>query len=282
MKFSPVAAMARRPSTVATPAVCPGAAATAAPSSSNTARSHAAAARSCNATPPQPYQPEQWPVPRPPAGELVQFRALLSALTRCRASSRGRARSFVRSFGVRCGSSSPGCAGTTGVCDSTSPWRWSALGSETTTAASSVTESKPTSPVQTLIIHGFGYYTGYPKDLGPSRIIPFTSERQFVQLLHEGRPVVVAFTIKCTYTQHLDKVLEEAAATFYPHIKFVRVSYFASLWKFNIVYAASQGKSVDPNITKYSVKVLPFNYDQSLYGFREYFKKHGFKYSETN
>uniref|UniRef100_A0A452ZTP3 Thioredoxin domain-containing protein n=1 Tax=Aegilops tauschii subsp. strangulata TaxID=200361 RepID=A0A452ZTP3_AEGTS len=68
------------------------------------------------------------------------------------------------------------------------------------------------------------YYTGYPKDLGPSRIIPFTSERQFVQLLHEGRPVVVAFTIKCTYTQHLDKVLEEAAATFYPHIKFVRLS----------------------------------------------------------
>jgi len=44
--------------------------------------------------------------------------------------------------------------------------------------------------------------------------------------LHEGRPVVVAFTIKCTYTQHLDKVLEEAAATFYPHIKFVRVSYY--------------------------------------------------------
>jgi hypothetical protein len=67
------------------------------------------------------------------------------------------------------------------------------------------------------------YYTGYPKDLGPSRIIPFTSERQFVQLLHEGRPIVVAFTIKCTYTHHLDKVLEEAAATFYPHIKFVRV-----------------------------------------------------------
>ncbi|XP_062232725.1 uncharacterized protein LOC133930045 isoform X2 [Phragmites australis] len=111
------------------------------------------------------------------------------------------------------------------------------------------------------------YYTGYPKDLGPSRIIPFTSERQFVQLLNEGRPVVVAFTIKCTYTQHLDKVLEEAAATFYPHIKFVR--------------AASQGKSLDPNITKYSVKVLPFNYDQSVYGFQEYFKKHRFNYVET-
>ncbi|XP_051203446.1 uncharacterized protein [Lolium perenne] len=112
------------------------------------------------------------------------------------------------------------------------------------------------------------YYTGYPKDLGPSRIIPFTSERQFVQLLHEGRPVVVAFTIKCTYTQHLDKVLEEAAATFYPHVKFVR--------------AANPGKIADQNITKYSAKVLPFNYDQSVYGFREYFKKYGFKYSETN
>ncbi|XP_025818745.1 uncharacterized protein LOC112895086 isoform X2 [Panicum hallii] len=142
------------------------------------------------------------------------------------------------------------------------------------------------------------YYTGYPKDLGPSRIIPFTSERQFVQLLHEGR---------CTYTHHLDKVLEEAAATFYPHIKFVRAVNILLLrcqvecpkypgfcltrqrneYPFVEVFynpeqAASQGKSVDPNITKYSVKVLPFNYDQSVYGFREYFKKHGFKYSETN
>ncbi|XP_066321594.1 uncharacterized protein [Miscanthus floridulus] len=132
------------------------------------------------------------------------------------------------------------------------------------------------------------YYTGYPKDLGPSRIIPFTSERQFVQLLHEGR---------CTYTQHLDKLLEEAAATFYPHVKFVRVECpkypgFCLTRQWNeypfveVFYspeqAASQGKSVDPNITKYSVKVLPFNYDQSMYGFREYFRKHGFKCSETN
>uniref|UniRef100_A0A453RH91 Thioredoxin domain-containing protein n=1 Tax=Aegilops tauschii subsp. strangulata TaxID=200361 RepID=A0A453RH91_AEGTS len=141
------------------------------------------------------------------------------------------------------------------------------------------------------------YYTGYPKDLGPSRIIPFTSERQFVQLLHEGRPVVVAFTIKCTYTQHLDKVLEEAAATFYPHIKFVRVECpkypgfcltrqkteypFLEVF-YNPEQAANPGKIVDPSITKYSAKVLPFNYDQSVYGFREYFKKYGFKYSETN
>uniref|UniRef100_A0A0E0A9S8 Thioredoxin domain-containing protein n=1 Tax=Oryza glumipatula TaxID=40148 RepID=A0A0E0A9S8_9ORYZ len=144
---------------------------------------------------------------------------------------------------------------------------------------------------------GGRYYTGYPKDLGPSRIIPFTSERQFMQLLHEGRPVVVAFTIKCTYTQHLDKVLEEAAATFHPHVKFVRVECpkypgfcltrqkneypFIEVF-YNPEQAASPGKVVDPNVTKYSVKVLPFNYDQSMYGFREYFKKHGFKYFETN
>ncbi|KAI4975222.1 hypothetical protein ZWY2020_048829 [Hordeum vulgare] len=156
------------------------------------------------------------------------------------------------------------------------------------------------------------YYTGYPKDLGPSRIIPFTSERQFVQLLHEGRPVVVAFTIKCTYLQHLDKVLEEAAATFYPHIIFFglfshlqekqlygklrcgmpKVSWvlpheakteypFLEVF-YNPEQAANPGKIVDPSVTKYSAKVLPFNYDQSVYGFREYFKKYGFKYSETN
>ncbi|RXH78609.1 hypothetical protein DVH24_002127 [Malus domestica] len=56
------------------------------------------------------------------------------------------------------------------------------------------------------------------KDLGPSRVIHFTSEREFVQLLHEGHPVVVAFTLRCNLTKHLDGVLEEAAAEFYPHL----------------------------------------------------------------
>ncbi|KAF8377532.1 hypothetical protein HHK36_030914 [Tetracentron sinense] len=70
-----------------------------------------------------------------------------------------------------------------------------------------------------------GYYTGYPKDLGPSRVIHFTSEREFVQLLHEDHSVVVAFTIRSNYTKHFDKVLEEAAVEFYPHVKFMRVRY---------------------------------------------------------
>ncbi|XP_061992318.1 uncharacterized protein LOC133710295 isoform X2 [Rosa rugosa] len=109
------------------------------------------------------------------------------------------------------------------------------------------------------------YYTGYPKDLGPSRVIHFTSEREFVQLLHEGYPVVVAFTIRCNLTQHLDKVLEEAAAEFYPHVKFMRTS--------------SQGRVADPNITKYSVKVLPFHNDTSAYGFREFFRRNGIRSS---
>ncbi|XP_076909115.1 uncharacterized protein LOC143566251 [Bidens hawaiensis] len=67
------------------------------------------------------------------------------------------------------------------------------------------------------------YYTGYPKDLGPSKVINFTSEREFVHLLHQGHPVIVAFTIKSNYTKHLDKVLYEAAAEFDPQIKFLRV-----------------------------------------------------------
>ncbi|OAY62831.1 uncharacterized protein LOC109709937 [Ananas comosus] len=141
------------------------------------------------------------------------------------------------------------------------------------------------------------YYTGYPKDRGPSRIIPFTSERQFVQLLHEGRPVVVAFTIKCPYTKHLDEVLEDAAAEFYPQIKFIRVecpkypgfciTRQKNEYPFIEIFhspeqAANQGRTVDLNITKYSVKVLPFNYDQSVYGFREFFKRHGISYSQAN
>ncbi|KAH0456845.1 hypothetical protein IEQ34_014752 [Dendrobium chrysotoxum] len=131
------------------------------------------------------------------------------------------------------------------------------------------------------------YYTGHPKEFGPSRIIHFTSERQFVQLLHEGQPVVAAFTIKCPYTKHFDSVLEEAAAEFYPNIRFVRVecpkypgfciARQRKDYPFIEIFhspeeAANQAKVADANITKYSVK---FNYDISPYGFREFFKKHG-------
>ncbi|KAF8390470.1 hypothetical protein HHK36_024996 [Tetracentron sinense] len=198
-----------------------------------------------------------------------------------------------------------------------------------------------------MLSWNFRYYTGYPKDLGPSRVIHFTSEREFVQLLHEDHSVVVAFTIRSNYTKHFDKVLEEAAVEFYPHVKFMRVEcpkypgfcitrqrkdypfieifhspeqvglpllyvdlihsgligiapkqslidclrwlmiYFqpvedgkvaalchAVIYHF-LEKAANQGKIADPNITKYSVKVLPFNYDISVYGFREFFKRHG-------
>ncbi|XP_048447975.1 uncharacterized protein LOC103950443 [Pyrus x bretschneideri] len=134
------------------------------------------------------------------------------------------------------------------------------------------------------------YYTGYPKDLGPSRVIHFTSEREFVQLLHEGHPVVVAFTLRCNLTKHLDEVLEEAAAEFYPHVKFMRVecpkypgfciTRQRKEYPFiEIFHSPQQGRVADANITKYSVKVLPFNYDTSAYGFREFFKRHGIQSS---
>ncbi|EYU26029.1 hypothetical protein MIMGU_mgv1a024006mg, partial [Erythranthe guttata] len=116
------------------------------------------------------------------------------------------------------------------------------------------------------------YYTGYPKDLGPSKVIHFTSKREFVQLLHQGHPVVVAFTIKCNLTKPLDKVLEEAAAEFDPHVNFLRVEcpkypgFCITRQKTEYPFiemfhspeqATNQGKAVDPNITKYSVRVLP-------------------------
>nr|GMD16907.1 Thioredoxin-like protein [Ipomoea batatas]GMD21084.1 Thioredoxin-like protein [Ipomoea batatas] len=139
------------------------------------------------------------------------------------------------------------------------------------------------------------YYTGYPKDLGPSKVIHFTSEREFVQLLHQGHRVVVAFTVKGNYTRHLDKVLEEAAAEFYPNVKFLRVECpkypgfcitrqrkeypFVEIFH-SPEQALNQGKAADPNITRYSVKVLPFNYDLSAYGFREFFKRHGIQSSD--
>ncbi|MFQ6644134.1 hypothetical protein Gotur_018687 [Gossypium turneri] len=148
------------------------------------------------------------------------------------------------------------------------------------------------------------YYTGYPKDLGPSRVIHFKSEREFVQLLQQGHPVVVAFTIRGNYTKHLDKVLEEAAVEFYPNVKFMRVFSCVILlqvecpkypgfcitrqkneYPFIEIFhspeqAADQGRVVDPSTTRYSVKVLPFNYDLSAYGFKEFFKRHGIQTSD--
>ncbi|CAN1765781.1 hypothetical protein LINPERHAP1_LOCUS9727 [Linum perenne] len=133
------------------------------------------------------------------------------------------------------------------------------------------------------------YYTGHPKDLGPSRVIHFTSEREFVKLLHEGYPVAVAFTIRSNYTKHLDKVLEEAAAEFSPGVKFMRVecpkypgfciTRQKKEYPFIEIFhspeqAANEGKGIDPGTTRYAVKVLPFNFDVSPYGFREFFKKY--------
>ncbi|PPR88316.1 hypothetical protein GOBAR_AA32375 [Gossypium barbadense] len=157
------------------------------------------------------------------------------------------------------------------------------------------------------------YYTGYPKDLGPSRVIHFKSEREFVQLLQQGHPVVVAFTIRGNYTKHLDKVLEEAAVEFYPNV--ITYTFLQSHhsdvveWVYSSMrvecpkypgfcitrqkneypfieifhspeQAADQGRVVDPSTTRYSVKVLPFNYDLSAYGFREFFKRHGIQTSD--
>ncbi|CAH8355345.1 unnamed protein product [Eruca vesicaria subsp. sativa] len=139
------------------------------------------------------------------------------------------------------------------------------------------------------------YYSGYPKDLGPSKVIHFTSEREFVQLLHQGYPVVVAFTIRSNYTQHLDQMLEEAAAEFYPNIKFMRVecpkypgfciTRQKSEYPFIEIFhspqqAGNEGKVQDPNVTRYSVKVVPYNYDMSPYGFREFFKRQGVRTSD--
>ncbi|XP_068333690.1 uncharacterized protein [Pyrus communis] len=99
---------------------------------------------------------------------------------------------------------------------------------------------------------------------------------------------------KCNLTKHLDGVLEEAAAEFYPHVKFMRVecpkypgfciTRQRKEYPFIEIFhspqqAQNEGRVSDANITKYSVKVLPFNYDTSAYGFREIFKCHGIQSS---
>ncbi|BBN17126.1 hypothetical protein MPTK1_7g12200 [Marchantia polymorpha subsp. ruderalis] len=134
------------------------------------------------------------------------------------------------------------------------------------------------------------YYTGHPREVKPSKVIDFKSERQFVELLHEGAPVVVAFTLRCPWTKRFDRVMEDASSEWYPHIKFMRVECpkypgfcIARQRKdypfVEIFHSPKQGETEggarEGSVTRYSVNVLPFNYDMSPYGFREFFKIHG-------
>eukprot|EP00249_Psilotum_nudum_P013528 c24380_g1_i2 orf=361-642(-) len=85
-------------------------------------------------------------------------------------------------------------------------------------------------------------------------------------------------------------MLENAAAEWYPDVKFVRVHCpkypgfcIARQRKdypfIEIFYSPKQVEnevsSGEGSIARYSVSVIPFNYDVSPYGFREFFKQHG-------
>ncbi|KAF2560863.1 hypothetical protein F2Q70_00014852 [Brassica cretica] len=50
--------------------------------------------------------------------------------------------------------------------------------------------------------------------------------------------------------------------------------------KIILMQAESEGKVQDLHITRYSVKVVPYNYDMSPYGFREFFKRQGVRTSD--
>eukprot|EP00897_Mesotaenium_endlicherianum_P008395 jgi/Mesen1/7584/ME000392S06847 len=60
------------------------------------------------------------------------------------------------------------------------------------------------------------YYTGLPRDNPVAPVYEFKSEREFVELLNEGDPVVVAFSVRWSAPSILDSALpahrEEAGA----------------------------------------------------------------------
>eukprot|EP00850_Spirogloea_muscicola_P018635 SM000173S03004 [mRNA] locus=s173:86222:87612:+ [translate_table: standard] len=134
------------------------------------------------------------------------------------------------------------------------------------------------------------YHTGYPKQRLDTAVYNFQSERQFVDLLQQGSPVVVAFTLRCAHTRVLDQALEDAAAEWHPHVRFMRVecpkypgfciARERTDYPFVEIFLSSQEKAErlqegPASISKYQVNVMPFTYDVSAYGFREFLKKHG-------
>ncbi|KAG2310771.1 hypothetical protein Bca52824_022328 [Brassica carinata] len=124
------------------------------------------------------------------------------------------------------------------------------------------------------------YYSGYPKDPGPSWVIHF---REFVQLLHQGYHVVVAFTIR--FNEKLNP--QRAFLLLYSNLHALTVVCLypgfcitrqKSDYPFIEIFhspqqAGNEGKVQDPNITWYSVKVVP-----PLW-VREFFKRQGVRTS---
>ncbi|GBG61212.1 hypothetical protein CBR_g19745 [Chara braunii] len=132
-----------------------------------------------------------------------------------------------------------------------------------------------------------------PRSGSRSYVQEFQSERDFARLLHEGDPVVVAFTIACAHTKVLDKALEDAAKEFDGLIKFMRVEcpkypgfcisrqrrdypfveIFHSPKQSQREHMKGAGQQGQGSVTTFSVNVLPYTYDWSAYGFREFFRK---------
>ncbi|CAI5480557.1 unnamed protein product, partial [Closterium sp. Yama58-4] len=129
------------------------------------------------------------------------------------------------------------------------------------------------------------YYTGLPKPRVEARVVEFRSERQFVSLLQQGKPVAVAFTFSCAHTRHFDEMFQQASADLHPHVNFIRVDCPKHLgfciarqrkdYPFIEVFYNSKEAQRDTTpsagggggaagVVRYSVMVLPYNYDMDI------------------
>jgi hypothetical protein len=132
------------------------------------------------------------------------------------------------------------------------------------------------------------YYLGYPQP--PSRVIEFRGRKHLIELLKQGKPVLVALSIhgfsKC---EHFRKEFEKASYEF-DQVQFVWVNCGQAVefcrsrqppampWVelFQLDFESEAKVGVRDNDSAFKVEVKPFlGYHPSVYGIKVFLRKHG-------
>ncbi|GJQ08719.1 hypothetical protein GpartN1_g510.t1 [Galdieria partita] len=149
--------------------------------------------------------------------------------------------------------------------------------------------SEPTSQgIRKTLLEWSRYYLGYPRP--PSRVIEFRGRKHLIELLKQGKPVLVALSVegfsRCEYFR---KMFEQASFEF-DQVQFVWVNCGQAIefcrsrqpptmpWMelFQLDFDSEAKVGMRESDSTFKVEVKPFiGYHPSVYGIKVFLRKHG-------
>eukprot|EP00002_Diphylleia_rotans_P006620 TRINITY_DN15979_c0_g1_i1.p1 TRINITY_DN15979_c0_g1~~TRINITY_DN15979_c0_g1_i1.p1 ORF type:complete len:165 (-),score=30.94 TRINITY_DN15979_c0_g1_i1:32-526(-) len=136
-------------------------------------------------------------------------------------------------------------------------------------------------------IHTLRYYTGYPKKPINAAVIEYESDNQFIDVLQQGKPVVVVMCLQgAKACNNFMRPFQQASERYGKFVQFVSVdcdrhtdfcfsrgpTYFPTIELFNSTYEEQMKQSIGQGpVATFSVDVLRMkDYDHSLFGLRSF------------